>query len=331
MGLGAIVVVDRDHGFFRNPHRASAVGENSHAAELLPFVEIFGTSLLEHVLGRFAGADLEAVTLLVHTDLFPEIPTLRNSLPNISIQGAVEIWADVAIILKQYAEDGIQHAFIARPSAYTETDLMDLLDYHRQQRRTMTRAADSDGPLDLWIVECDATWQASIASLGSGEVAPPANSGTYFAKEYTRRLRQLGDLRQLVTDAFLARCRIRPAGRQIRPGVWAEEGVSIGRAARIVAPAYLGRGCEIRENTLVTRFSNIESFSYIDYGTAIEDTSVLPNTYVGIWLDVRHAVVQGNKLMNLKRNVMVEISDPSLIRSNTRHEARGKSSVMGLA
>jgi len=57
---------------------------------------------------------------------------------------------------------------------------------------------------------------------------------------------------------------------------------------------------------------------YIDYGTVIEDSSVLKNSYVGIWLDVSHAVVGGNKLMNLERNVLLEISDPSLIRE---HEA----------
>jgi NDP-sugar pyrophosphorylase family protein len=122
---------------------------------------------------------------------------------------------------------------------------------------------------------------------------------------------------------FLGRCHLRPSGQQILPGVWAEEAVEIGRGARIVAPAYLGSGSTIRENTLITRVSNIESRPSIDDGTAMEDTSVLADTYVGIWLDVRRAVVQRNKLLHLKRNLVIEIADPSLIRSNVPHREDG--------
>ena len=85
-----------------------------------------------------------------------------------------------------------------------------------------------------------------------------------------------------------------------------------------MAPAYLGRGATVLEDTLVTRGSNLECLSYIDYGTVIEDTSVLANSYVGIWLDVAHAVVGGNKLLSVRHNVLLEISDPSLIRSMRR-------------
>jgi NDP-sugar pyrophosphorylase family protein len=291
----------------------------------LAFVEIFGRSLLEHVIARLVTRDVEVVTLLVHSDAFVRIPTLRSSFSNIDIQVTDEVWAAVAMTLKEYSEGGIHHAFIAKPSAYTETDLLDLLDFHRQGHRAITRAFNHDGPLDLWIVSCTATWQATASCREAVDAVPTAASGTYFVGEYTKRISHLRDIRQLVTDSFLVRCQIRPSGQQIRPGVWAEERVGIGRGARIVAPAYLGRGCELAENTLVTRYSNIESFSYIDYGTAIEDTSVLPNTYVGIWLDVRHSVIQGNTLLNLTRNVMVEISDPSLIRfhETNRQEVRG--------
>ena len=67
---------------------------------------------------------------------------------------------------------------------------------------------------------------------------------------------------------------------------------------------------------MITRCSNIESLCYIDYGTVIEDSSVLTNSYVGIWLDVTHALVQGSNLWNLPRNVGVEIADPSVVRQN---------------
>lgn len=106
-----------------------------------------------------------------------------------------------------------------------------------------------------------------------------------------------------------------PAGEQRRPGIWVGPGVEVRRGARIVGPAYLGARCTIGERVVITRFSNIERDSYIDYGTVIENSSVLPNTYVGIWLDVRRSIVHGNQLLNLERGVLVEVSDPRLLRS----------------
>jgi anti-sigma B factor antagonist len=65
----------------------------------------------------------------------------------------------------------------------------------------------------------------------------------------------------------------------------------------------------------VTRFSSIERDCCVDCGTVVEDSSILANTNVGIWLDVCHAVVSGNKLLSLGRDVAVEIFDASLMRS----------------
>jgi hypothetical protein len=54
----------------------------------------------------------------------------------------------------------------------------------------------------------------------------------------------------------------------------------------------------------------------VDYGTVIEDSSVLSNSYVGIWLDVSHAVVCGSKLLNLSRNRTLNLADATMLRRN---------------
>ena len=69
--------------------------------------------------------------------------------------------------------------------------------------------------------------------------------------------------------------------------------------------------------------SNVESNCQIDYGTIVEDSSILSNTYVGIGLDVSHSIVNGDQLLNLEQGVAVEIADPGMIRRNSvlRQEA----------
>jgi len=49
---------------------------------------------------------------------------------------------------------------------------------------------------------------------------------------------------------------------------------------------------------------------------------------VGIWLDVSHALVHGNKLLNLERDVMLEFSDGSLVRENTISKAMRRESAL---
>jgi hypothetical protein len=71
------------------------------------------------------------------------------------------------------------------------------------------------------------------------------------------------------------------------------------------------------EDTLITRFSSVEKGCYVDYGTVIEDSSILENTHVGIWLDVCNSLAKGSKLFNLERNVILEISDPSILRATS--------------
>jgi hypothetical protein len=80
---------------------------------------------------------------------------------------------------------------------------------------------------------------------------------------------------------------------------------------------------------LITRFSSIEKNSFVDYGTVVEDSSILANTHVGIWLDVCHSVASESKLFNLERNVILEISDPSIMRAAVA--ARSSRNLFGMS
>ena len=105
------------------------------------------------------------------------------------------------------------------------------------------------------------------------------------------------------------------------------EGAEVHRSARIVSPAFIGRGSRIEEQCLITRCSNVENNCQIDYGTVIEDSSILPNSYVGIGLDISRSIIQGNSLLNLERDVTLEIADPGVMRLNRvlRKEANRQS------
>jgi NDP-sugar pyrophosphorylase family protein len=143
--------------------------------------------------------------------------------------------------------------------------------------------------------------------------SPDGTPSAYLTSGYVNRLNDARDLRRLAVDAFLGRCAIRPRGREIKPGVWIDDGARVHRSARIVAPAYIGRGTRVRASALITRCSNVERRCLVDYGTAIEDSSMLPYTYVGRGLDLAHSVCDGSRLVNLARNVAVTVEDAKII------------------
>src|SRR4029077_19174021 len=122
---------------------------------------------------------------------------------------------------------------------------------------------------------------------------------------------------RLATDLLTGKCKMRPHGVETRPGIWIDEGAQVARGARIVAPAYIGRDARIEDDCLITRCSNVESWSHVDFGTAVEDSSILTNTYVGIGLDLSHSIVDGDELLNLHHEVRLHISDPVVMRRNS--------------
>jgi hypothetical protein len=330
--VGAILIVGAETGTTADDLPASSavsVGDRHLGLlnEPLACLEILGRTTVERMVQCFLREDLTVVSVLIDASVSHLVSTSGNpdwNSDRLDCQVVDDVWAAVARTLKNYSEGGIDHAVIATVSAYVECDLPDMLQFHRERRHAVTRGFDSQGALEFWIADPARAGEVGLTFLSAE--APGASF--YFVKPYVNRLATPRHLRQFVTDALRGRCEARPAGRETRPGVWVDDGAQLHRRARIVAPAYIGRGSRIREDTLITRCSNIESFCCVDYGTVIEDSSVLANSYVGIWLDVSHALVRGNKLLNLERDVLVEFSDTSLIRENTVSKAARRESAL---
>ncbi|MGA8621098.1 MAG: hypothetical protein WB660_21560 [Candidatus Sulfotelmatobacter sp.] len=311
MGLGAIVVIGGEPGAL-----GSAVTKETGASftEPLPYLDILGRSTVERIIERFVRAETEVVSLLVQDDKAHCVAPSPRAFENADVQFVIDSCAAIRDKLQEYSQNGVEHTFVVSGSVYAETDLLDLFYFHREARQAATRALDRQGPLDLWVVDCKKAQQSALSNF----LTQPAISGnSYFIREYVKRLTHPEDLRQFVSDVLRGRCAARPPGQEIKRGIWIDDGAEVNRRARIVAPAYIGRASKVMEDTLITRCSSVEKDCCIDYGTIVENSSILQNTHVGICLDVCHGIANGNKFMSLSRNVVIEISDPAVMRSNS--------------
>jgi len=227
--------------------------------------------------------------------------------------------ADMAVAIAEelagYTQRGIGHSFINAANAYAETDLLDLFCFHREARQPVTRTFDRDGCLDLWVVDCAKAQPIDLVFLKNN--ADQNGAPRYFIREYVNRLLHPRDVRRLAADILRRNCGTGVSGKQVRPGVWIDDGGEVHRRARIVAPAYIGCASKVKADALITRFTDIERNCCVDSGTVIEDSSILANTTIGICLDLCHSIASGNKLWNLERDVAVEIVDPRVMRFTT--------------
>jgi NDP-sugar pyrophosphorylase family protein len=330
--LGAILVV--------GTQAEASVGDGAAVVPLNPasgrsiplaFVEILGCSVLERMVEQFLASDAECVSLLAESRIGHLLPDFRQSYPKVNVVVADDLELAIAQTLKSYCENGIDYALVSTAGAYTECDFIDLLWFHRGSRQPITRVVNHKSDVDLWVVDCAKVLPGDLVAAISA--AQDHGSASYMVSEYVNPLASLADVRQLAVDAFNGRCAVRPAGTEVRPGVWVDEKADIHKRARIVAPAYIGRSSKICEDTVITRCSTIESLCHIDFGTVVEDSSVLSRSYVGIWLDVSHSVVSGNRLFNLHRDVALEIPDGSVLGPNVMpaQKAKGEPSLVSVS
>lgn len=314
--LNAVVIVGRE---IREEFESEASGGDSStfpfaAAPLnegtpLVCVDVLGRSVVGRLIEDLRRADVDTISVFADASVAaPE--TGIHASGKVTVRATNDCWK-AAQEIAAYNER-VESTLVVHAGAYVEFELEDLLQFHREQGQGMTRAFDNEEPLNVWIV--DRNRIAEFEDLPSAlRASSPAR---YLVRGYVNRLEHPRDLRRLVVDGLTSRCRLRPFGVEIRPGVWIDEGAQVNRDARVVAPAYVGRGAKVEAQCLITRCSNVESNCHVDYGTVIEDSSILTNTYIGIGLDLSHSIVEGSNLLNLERNVTLEIADPCVIRQN---------------
>ena len=277
----------------------------------LACVELFGQSVLERTVARFKKAGLRHISVIAASDCisFHETRDVRVAIPKHAESRA----SIVKRVLLKDLQRGIDTVLIAELGAYVELDLPGALQFHRAKAQPITPIHDAQGSFAYWIVDA-----AHMLSNSDSSFPPDKSKITYAPVPYkvqvhVNRLADPHAFRRLVVDAFLGRCSIAPAGREIRPGVWIDDGARVHKTARLVAPCYVGRNARVQPGAVITRCSNLERSCDVGEGSLVSDASLLPHTMIGRGLDVSTAWVDRNDFVDLNRNVSLRIQDPNLI------------------
>lgn len=292
---------------------ADGVPNRSMSDVLLGLLPVLGRPVVNHVVDHLLRSGIESIAVI--TDPAPAAYVRAAQRPGIKwLQPGSNgnVWRTAEAVFNEFAQGGADLVLVFRVGAYVEIDVEQLVQFHLDQRNRVTAVEDEHGSLDVVLIS--ASRRNDAAYMFRHKLAGfRAACGKFTFSGYANRLADAHDLRGLASDVLALKTRILPAGRQIKPGVWVEEGARIHHGARILAPAFVGARSKIRAAVVLTRGAVIEHHSEIDCGTVVENATVLPYTYMGAGLDLSHAVAGFNRVIHLRRKVAVEINDPKLV------------------
>lgn len=318
----AIIIVGANRQAVKQAQWPGWAPDPAVGGEGLVTLEILGQSLLQRTVAELKKAEVGGISV------YAGLP-LSSGIDDVEVDGpgsVTKAWQAAGESLRRFARNGAESVLIIELSAYIELDFAELLRLHQECGKAVTRAFHETGPMSLWVV--NPVMLPDIEEVGS--MFDESKGAEFSTAGYVNRLETPADLRRLVNDGLGGRCQFRPQGFEVKPGIWIAPGAQVEKAARLVAPAFIGRGVSIGDECLITRGSNVESNSEVDYGTTIEDSSILSNTYVGIGLDLSHSIAQGSSLLNLQHNVLLQISDPAVMRQNKQLSAGDRNTAFDL-
>jgi hypothetical protein len=291
--------------------------------------DVLGQSIMDRVIARLRGFGTQRISIISEGKL----AGCTATSPNASLYRAGStpgFWPAWDSVVSDYLNQGIETLLLVRLGPYVELDLLDLLRFHRETASPLTQVYKGQTALDLVVVDA-APLRDGEGSFRSRLSALIPQRKRYAFAGYTNRLAGPADFRRLVQDALLGRCGIRPAGREVRPGIWYGENARVDRSATIVAPAFIGAETCVEASCTIMGASAVERQCEVDCGTTVDDCCVFPGTYLGMGLNVTHALVKGSRLFHLNRHIEMEIGDSRLIgtTSPSRQLGRRARSVLG--
>jgi hypothetical protein len=262
----------------------------------IAFWDLLGHSVLQRTIERLRRFGVQLISVF-------------NNEESVASISHGEAWEKAVL---DHARNGVERILLITLGAYTELDVDDLMRFHLAHDCRVTNVSDGQEPLGITLMEskCVADHGTPLRNRLTALVSCSCN---YEYTGFANRLASPADYRQLVQDALAGRCQIQPIGKEIQPGIWIADYARIPRSVRVLGPCYIGTRTRIRPGCLIAPGTALERQCEIDCGTVVENSTILPSTYLGPGLHVSNSLISGSRLVHLGRRLDVELGDTGLL------------------
>src|SRR6476469_304449 len=289
--------------------------EGTQAEAPLATLDVAGKSTLQRMAERLQQYGISSVSAVIETSTPSGVRNFGLPLDVSCVSAAPDrFWRTAESVFNDMAQSGAELVILIRLGAYAEVDFEKQVQFHIDRKERVTRMASDGQMLEIFCIS--ASRRNDAASLSRTQLAHCRSECPLLQHDgYLNPLATARDLRQFAIDILTQQTPTCPAGKEIKPGVWTAPGAMIEKGARVLAPAFVGSLARIRSGAVITRCSSVERHAEVDCGTVIENSTVLPFSYVGAGLDLAHSIAGMGRIVNLQRDVSVTIVDTKLIAS----------------
>ncbi len=291
------------------------IEEGSQADAPLATLDVVGKSTLQRMAERLQQYGISSVSAVVETAAPSGVRNSGLSSDVTCVSASPDrFWKTAESVFNDMAQSGAELVVLIRLGAYVEADFEKLVQFHLDRQERVTRMASGAQPLQIFCIS--ASRRNDAASLFRTQLLHCRSECPLLQHDgYLNSLATPRDLRQFAIDILTRQTQTCPAGKESKPGVWTAPGAMVEKGARVLAPAFIGSMARIRSGAVITRCSSVERHAEVDCGTVIENSTVLPFSYVGAGLDLAHSIAGMGRIVNLQRDVTVTIVDRKLIAS----------------
>ncbi len=304
MDIRGLVLINSDHVSL-DDHTQSHSG-------LFGLIDVAGKSPLQRTAERLQKFGIYPVTAVIEGHSSPA--ALRNLNGVTAVMASPDrFWRAAENAFNDLAQGGAELVLLIRLGAYDEIDFEDMVQFHLDHHCRVSQASCEGQAIETFCIS--ASRRNDAASLFRSQLSRCRSECPLFEHfGYTNLLSEPGDMRQFAIDILTLRTETAPAGKQIRPGVWAAPRAQIEKGARVLAPGFIGSFARVRTGAVITRCSSVESHAHVDCGTVVENSTVLPYCSLGAGLELAHSMAGLGCIWNLRRGCSVQISDGKLLR-----------------
>ncbi len=101
--------------------------------------------------------------------------------------------------------------------------------------------------------------------------------------------------------------------REIEPGIWVGLRTRIDRTARLHAPCWIGEHVSIGPDCEIGPMAVLEDRVFVDHGAWVEQSYVTSDSYVGEFVELRHSLAWGARLINWQNGSFLQVPDDFLL------------------
>lgn len=108
---------------------------------------------------------------------------------------------------------------------------------------------------------------------------------------------------------------LRLSAREIQPGIWISRNVALHPTAKFEPPVYVGENSSIGRGVRLGPLAAVAGDCVVDTRSIIHNSVVFANSYVGEALEIQDAVVDRNRLINVRFGSEVTVTEDFILAS----------------